>query len=340
METRSPSNYSYYEAVLCTVVWDSYGWDERKLVWQALQSLLLGEESDWSRKGLYVYWDPQTREMLYTGLARDLAERFAQHNGLVRHSGGNKLPSITEWFSQHPRIGFSVLLQAAGVQVLDTISEMSLTLGARSDDIIRAAEGQVIELHRLERGSRPRWNDVGGAIRGREWAVDSGRSLIRVLTSETDSLFVARATVRDLADDDVARGHEVTIHGGRIHALMASHELGNLPENPRDASHFILKSFMLRNGHLIDDLSVSDSQIIDRLRQIEDGRVLAEYRLMRERLEQMAPEVGPDSDRDVALMLYMTAIRAELDHPTQAASVTDLFRSGYLSRAPSLVLNG
>ena len=71
----------------------------------------------------------------------------------------------------------------------------------------------------------------------------------------------------------------MTIYGGRIHALMAAHDVGKLPD---DIARHILKSFMLRYGHLIDDLSTSDAQIIDRLRQIENGRVLVESRLMRQ----------------------------------------------------------
>ncbi len=341
--------------MLCTVVLDTYRWDDRKAVWRALRTLLPCDGNDWSCKGLYVYWDPATHEMLYTGLAGKLAERFAQHNGLIPHTGGNKLKNIRAWFQEHPRIGFTVLLQAAGVEVLDVIDELSVTLGASSDDIIKAAEGQVIELHRLERGHRPLWNDVGGAIRGQEWAVETERSLIRVLTAETDSLFVARSTVRDLAADEEAQRHEVTIHGGRIHALMAAHEVtihggriralmaaqqGGMPEDSKEVSRLILKSFMLRYGHLIDDLSVSDAQIIDRLRQIEDGRVLSEYQEMRASLEKMAPDIKIDGDRQVALMQYVMAMCAELDHPAQAAAVTGLFHSDYLSRCPNLAFDG
>jgi hypothetical protein len=76
--------------MLCTVIWDIYRSDERPQVWEALQSLLLEDSPDWSRKGVYGYWDPETKKLLYLGLANNLPERFSQHNGLVPHSGGNK----------------------------------------------------------------------------------------------------------------------------------------------------------------------------------------------------------------------------------------------------------
>ncbi len=176
------------------MIWDAYEWTDRRAVWEALQRLLPRDGEHWSRQGLYAYWDPATHEMLYTGLATNLPERFAQHNGLMHHSGGNKLAKITAWFGEQRRLGLSVMLQAAGVEFLDEIGRTSVTLGVDTDDIIKAAEGQVIELHRLERGRWPAWNGVGGGTGGQGWATASARSVIRVLTAETDSLFVARRT--------------------------------------------------------------------------------------------------------------------------------------------------
>jgi hypothetical protein len=326
--------------MLCTVIWDAYGWGDRRAVWDALRYLLPpdGQRQHWSRKGLYVYWDPAIHEMLYTGLATNLSERFAQHNGVIRHSGGNKLADITAWFDEHPHMGFSVMLQAAGVEFSDAIHRASFTLGADSSHVIKAAEGQVIELHRLERGRLPAWNGLGGVMRGQEWATKSARSVIRILTAESDSLFVARRSLRDLAADDSAQDHEVTIHGGRMHALMSSHEVGVRPFDRGDVSKRILKSFMLRSGHLIDDLSPSDAQIIDGLRQIEDGRVLAEYAAMRKGLLDMMLEAKIPGDLEAAKMLYGSALRTELDHPAQAAAVAKVFCSGYLSASPNLIL--
>ncbi len=215
--------------MLCTVIWDAYTYDERKSVWAALKSLLPEGSPDWSRKGVYGYWDPATKKLQYLGLATNLPLRFAQHNGLVSHSGGNKHEQIEAWFSEHPRLGVTTMIQAAAVGLLDQINELSLTMGARSDDIIALGEGQLIELHRKETGSWPPWNGVGGLTRGRDLAVDSGASLIPILAAERDSLFVARRSLRDLAHDRQARVWEATLHSARMRAVMEAHEIRGAP---------------------------------------------------------------------------------------------------------------
>jgi len=279
--------------------------------------------------------------MLYTGLASNLPRRFAEHNGLVQHAGGNKLERIQAWFDQQPRIGFSIMLQAAGVELLDQISEVSLTLGGSSDDIIKGAEGQLIELHRLERGSWPAWNGVGGSVRGQEWATPSAQSAIRVLTAERDSLFVARKSLRDLAAGADAQAHEVTIHGARLHSLMAAHDADIMrvrqsPTNPEELQARFLKLFMLRSGHLIDDLTPSDGEILERLRQIEDGRVRAEYQLMMDSLREMMPGIKISGDLEAAKVQFISAARELIESPVRAAAVKALFDSNYLANSPRL----
>jgi len=34
--------------------------------------------------GVYIFFDPDTKDILYIGLARDLSERFAQRNALIK----------------------------------------------------------------------------------------------------------------------------------------------------------------------------------------------------------------------------------------------------------------
>lgn len=65
---------------------------------------------------MYAYWDRETHELLYLGLASDLPGRFAQHNGLVKHSGGNKTKEINAYFTDHEHLGFTVLLQGKAIE--------------------------------------------------------------------------------------------------------------------------------------------------------------------------------------------------------------------------------
>ena len=38
----------------------------------------------WASSGIYRFWDYETREILYIGLAIDLPTRFKQHNGIIK----------------------------------------------------------------------------------------------------------------------------------------------------------------------------------------------------------------------------------------------------------------
>lgn len=52
--------------------------------------------------GVYVFFDPEHHDILYIGLARDLSERFAQHNSLVKMSAtGCKRQQVRDWFDSH-----------------------------------------------------------------------------------------------------------------------------------------------------------------------------------------------------------------------------------------------
>jgi hypothetical protein len=130
--------------MLCTIIWDVYRDDERFQVWQAIRQLLSEDSPDWSRKGVYGYWDPETLRLLYVGLATNLPERFAQHNRLVPHSGGNKADVIDTWFSKHQKLGLTLIVQAAAVQTQDMLYSLNPLVGVESDDISRVAEGQLI----------------------------------------------------------------------------------------------------------------------------------------------------------------------------------------------------
>src|SRR5260370_6949202 len=108
--------------------------------------------------------------------------------------------------------------------------QLSFTLGVESSDISRIAEGQLIELHRLETGRWPVWNRIGGSTLGAEWATPGGRSMIRLLSAADESLFVARPTLRDLVADK---------QSSRLEALLPPAPLPTLLDAPQShAYHF------------------------------------------------------------------------------------------------------
>lgn len=318
--------------MLCTVIWDIYRSDERTQVWEALHSLLPEDSPDWSRKGVYGYWDPERKELLYLGLANNLPERFAQHNGLTPHSGGNKHGEIEAWFEGHEQLGLTTMIQAGAVGLLDLMHEISPSLGAESSKIIALGEGQLIELHRQETGARPSWNQVGGSKYGAELAVENSHSLIPILSAARDSLFVARRTLRDLTDDDCALAWETTIHSARMRAVLDAHDIRGLPAETSDISKRIEQLLLVRAGHLVDDLSPSDADIMEWLRRIEDGRANIEVYQLREGLSSLAEDMPPSNDRQVAAML--SAIVNSADFSADASNVTALLTARYLMTKP------
>ena len=324
--------------MLCTVIWDVYRDRERRKVWAALQDLLTEHSPDWSRKGVYAYWDPGSRELLYVGLATNLPERFAQHNGLVAHSGGNKLNKIDSWFEGHERLGFTLLLQAAAVEILDVLYQLNPTLGAESAGITRVAEGQLIELHRLEYGHRPPWNNVGGSALGARWATPSGRCVIRLLSGADSSLFVARRTLRELVADHRARRMEALVHAARMRALMESHQLDDYDVDPNEVVEKIERFLMLRGGKLIDDLDSTDDQIRDWVTRLADRVAQATDR------EQMLHEMddfGSETavaEGDHEAMAFIRHLLLDGTDDETAEIALEVLETGYLEEEPQLDL--
>jgi hypothetical protein len=272
---------------------------------------------------------------LYLGLATNLPARFAQHNGLVTHGGGNKRKQIDTWFEDRPALGFTVMLQAAAVAMLDIMQELSVTMGTSSDGIIALGEGQLIELHRKETGVRPPWNGVGGATRGRDLAVDTGTSLIPILSAARDSMFVARRSLRDLVEDERGLVWEATIHSARMRAVMEAHDVRGLPTTgEQDVARRIEQLILMRAGHLVDDLSPSDANVMEWLRRIEDGRANLEVLGLREAIASLTRKLTLEGDRQVMALLRYFA--ETTDFSDDARNVTEMLEQGYLATAPSL----
>ncbi|MBU8857409.1 MULTISPECIES: GIY-YIG nuclease family protein [unclassified Micromonospora] len=208
---------------LCTVIRDVYGPDERRTMGAALRELLPAVGFDWHPSGVYCFWDPQSRDVLYVGLAKDIPKRFAQHNGLSGSSTkGNKRAEIDQWFTTHSAIGYSILVQSGAVAMIESPS-----LDTPSE-IIALGEGQLIEAHRQRYGARPPWNAIGGSTGGARWAGAFSSGWFALLTGRQDCLLVARRTIRQLAGDPLSIGREMTLHAARLNAAHLS-GLGGQP---------------------------------------------------------------------------------------------------------------
>ena len=97
-----------------TVIIDAYTKNEAEQLAIAIDNLCNPTDSyGWASAGIYSFWDYNTHEVLYIGLASDLAERFKQHNGLLDMSeDGCKRRQIEEYFGTHEKLGYTIFLQS------------------------------------------------------------------------------------------------------------------------------------------------------------------------------------------------------------------------------------
>lgn len=191
---------------LGTVARDVFTDDERLQMYETLDVLL---RAGWHRAGVYCFWDPETRQPFYLGLAKDLPKRFAQHNSLkgCRPGKGNKGAQINAWFDDHERLGFSVVLQ-------ESLADETYEPFARN------AEGQLLEGYRRVHGQLPPWNQIGGSRTGAGYVQENSAAWVDLMTGQGDSLLVARRTIRGLNDDPAAEYNELVIHPARTAILQ------------------------------------------------------------------------------------------------------------------------
>jgi hypothetical protein len=192
--------------MLAMVIRDVYSYAERWDFRASLKTLLPTSGNIWSPAGVYCFWDPQSHDALYVGLASNLANRFAEHNG-IRRGTGNKSRQVKEWFRSHDRLGYSIVVQSA---VSDDKYE-----GAS-----RRGEGQLIEGHRLRFGSIPPWNQMGASLEGSAKAGVLTGAWFDMLTGRQDSLVVSRRTIRGLNMDWDAEMKESDLLVARVPPLL------------------------------------------------------------------------------------------------------------------------
>jgi hypothetical protein len=184
--------------------------------------------------GVYIFFDPTKFKVLYIGLARDLAQRFAQHNGLVSMSAsGCKRERLEEWFRKHKLLGYAIFVQSCIDQV--AVSRQAGTMSAEYYDEessafwgygesgledIKANEGVLIEAYKQLHGELPHWNKVGGASHPRDRATPAMYAQLDLATGKIDSLLLARKTIRELSGDPSAMTYEEALHVGRQWSIV------------------------------------------------------------------------------------------------------------------------
>jgi hypothetical protein len=223
------------EAMWGTFLLEVYRQQQARDVRDALERMLGPESaSSWSTGGVYVFWNPDTREPLYVGIAGDLPERFAQHNGLRGcPAPGCKRDEITEYFVEecdwlgYTVIALSSLSQPSTRRQRDSLGledpeliELNEALSAEALDEIRALEGRMIALYAQQFGKPLRWNASPGRLPRVSPSAEDGT--LATAVGALDCLLQARKTIRRLAEDPEAMMFEEHLHGARITAVRAA----------------------------------------------------------------------------------------------------------------------
>ncbi|CAM3860852.1 GIY-YIG nuclease family protein [Tsukamurella ocularis] len=229
-----------------TIIWDVFSRADAGELRDAIDDLASPtDQIGWSSAGVYAFYDPELGarqacggRIKYVGLAVDLSDRFAQHNGIkATRAGSSKREKIEDWFRVHEYLGYSAFVQTPlhqahnsrfnrNIGITDWIEDFEYDAEAR--EAIALIEGQLIQSGVLDEGSRPEWNKIGGLRAGQNRAAGgSGMALLRLLDGTEDSLFVARRSIRQLAADSAAYFYESDIlHTARVQALIAASEEG------------------------------------------------------------------------------------------------------------------
>ncbi|PEF07918.1 hypothetical protein COM97_03680 [Bacillus thuringiensis] len=239
-----------------TIIQDAYTKAETEQIIEAVEDLCNPSSGyGWSSAGIYCFWDYTTKEVLYIGLARDLLDRFKQHNGITRvDPKGCKIEKIEEYFQSKQKLGYSIFVQSSMHQafgkknkgILGNYTEDQFPFAQYPIDDIKMTEGILIESYKKKHGNLPPWNRVGGSIKGQTAATDGNYILVESLTHQNISPFIARHTLRELYADSTYLWYEEYLHGARMQMLT-------LGVNFNQALSFIRLADSTTYNRIIDD---------------------------------------------------------------------------------------
>lgn len=220
-----------------TIILDAYCLDETKSMAEFINEICSPLDTvGWASAGIYSFWDYDTRELLYIGLASDLYVRFKQHNGLLPiDDNACKYQQIQDYFKTHQKLGYTILVQSPLSQPIVQRNEdmyrkfldrpkgipVGSYVGEEGLEHIRLAEGQLIEAYRLSTGDIPPWNKIGGDVYARKFATKGNfTQIIRAFSeADTHNFLVSRSTIRELAENPTYEWFEVQLHGLRMMML-------------------------------------------------------------------------------------------------------------------------
>lgn len=220
-----------------TIILDAYTKDEIKDMAEYIEEICSPLDTvGWASAGIYSFWDYDTKEILYIGLASDLYVRFKQHNEILSiDDNACKYQQIQNYFKTHKKLGYTILVQSPLSQPIVQRNEkmyrkflekpkgmpIGSYVGEEGLEHIRLTEGQLIESYRISTGDIPPWNRMGGDIYARKFATEGNfLQIIQAFSSgHTKNPLVSRSSIRELAENPTYEWFEVQLHGLRMMML-------------------------------------------------------------------------------------------------------------------------
>ena len=228
-----------------TVIIDAYSKAETEELANAIDEICSpNDHCGWASAGIYCFWDYNTHEVLYIGLASDLYERFRQHNGLLdMQEEGCKIQQITDYFESHDKLGYTIFVQSPLSQPMvhrnkDSYNKMAAEINSpianfvnqTGIDDIKRVEGILIESYRKTYGHFPPWNKVGGSIAGQERVREHNINIVKSFCNpqmyEVNPI-VSRSTIRELANNATYESFEIYLHAIRMLVLILGMDFDN-----------------------------------------------------------------------------------------------------------------
>ena len=221
-----------------TVIIDAYVKDDTENLANAIDDICCPSDSyGWASAGIYSFWDYNTHEVLYIGLASNLAVRFKQHNGLLSMpEEGCKYNYIQEYFKSHSKPGYTIFVQSPLSQPMvhrnkKLFERMAAEHNSSIHDYvneqgiadIKRVEWILIEAYNQYYGRFPAWNKVGGSMEGQRNVMQNNINIIKSFSNPqlyTINPIVSRSTIRELSDNPTYEGFESFLHAVRMCMLI------------------------------------------------------------------------------------------------------------------------
>jgi hypothetical protein len=163
--------------MLATIILDTFQKTEITDIANALDDICSPNDNyGFASAAIYCFWSIDPRDILYIGLAKNVAERFRQHTGLISCDPNCcKRIQIEEYFNLNNRIGYSIIVQSTLEQPFmgnrDNVTDddvLAAIDAVEGEENIAFGEGLLIKLYEDIASKKPRWNKVHGATRAHD----------------------------------------------------------------------------------------------------------------------------------------------------------------------------